>query len=69
MCITMDGSEQSYLLLGNFGAGQVLYRVAEETDGLHIEFLSQQKSTAGFPTLKVKVPQLQASEEDLYKFM
>ncbi|CAM6118996.1 unnamed protein product [Calypogeia fissa] len=72
MCITMDGSEQSYRLLGNFGAGQVLYRLAEETDGLHIEFLSQQKSAAdlglaSLPPVKVKVPQLQASEDDLDK--
>ncbi|KAL2645202.1 hypothetical protein R1flu_012789 [Riccia fluitans] len=68
MCITMDGSEQSYRLLGNFGAGQVLYKLAEEADGLHIHFISQRSGefVALHPS-RVKVPVLQAEEEDLYK--
>lgn len=71
ICITMDGSEQSYRLLGNFGAGQVLYKLAEEGDGLHIHFISQRSSTApgefaALSPIRVKVPVLQAAEEDLY---
>lgn len=77
MCITMDGSEQSYQLLGNFGAGQMLYRLNSDSSGdteAHIVFFPQYFEASSLDIsllttapIKVKVPTLQASEEDLYQ--
>ncbi|TVU50700.1 hypothetical protein EJB05_02080, partial [Eragrostis curvula] len=33
LCLTMDGSPTSYQLLGNFAAGQQLYRLEADADG------------------------------------
>jgi hypothetical protein len=77
MCITMDGSEQSYQLLGNFGAGEMLYRLNSDGSGdteAHIVFFPQYFEASSLDIsllttapIKVKVPTLQASEEDLYQ--
>eukprot|EP00249_Psilotum_nudum_P017580 c26396_g1_i4 orf=112-948(+) len=69
-CTTMDGSDHSYDLLGNFGAGQKLYDVQRNDDQLFISFISAERlsSDGGVPVpaaVKVKVPVLCATEEDL----
>jgi hypothetical protein len=75
MCTTMDGSDLSYQLLGDFGAGKALYRLSShgDTQELHIEFLPQRPEVSTLnpelkplPPVTVKVPVLRASEEDLY---
>lgn len=75
VCTRMDGSEQSYQLLGDFGAGKVLYRLSVHGDKkeLHIEYLQQRSGMSTLnpelqlpPPIMVKVPVLRASEEDLY---
>jgi len=75
VCTRMDGSEQSYQLLGDFGAGKALYRVSAHGDKkeLHIEYLQQRSEMSTLnpelqlpPPIMVKVPVLRASEEDLY---
>lgn len=75
VCTTMDGSDQSYKLLGDFGAGKALYRLSSHGDAkeLHIEYLPQRWEVSTLnpelippPPVTVKVPVLRASEEDLY---
>ncbi|KAG0564719.1 hypothetical protein KC19_8G133800 [Ceratodon purpureus] len=76
MCTTMDGSDQSYQLLGDFGAGKALYRLSSDygdTKELHIEYLPERPEISTLnpelkhpPPVTVKVPVLRASEADLY---
>lgn len=77
VCTRMDGSEQSYQLLGDFGAGKALYRVSAQGDEeeLHLEYLQQRSEASPLnpelqlpPPITVKVPVLRASEEDLYSW-
>lgn len=78
MCITMDGSEQSYQLLGNFGAGEALYKWSldyGDNGEAHIQFFPQHALISSLepelntvPPITVKVPILRASEEDLSTF-
>lgn len=73
VCTTMDGSEQSYQLLGNFGAGEPLYKLSPRGDELHLEYLPSRPDVSTLdpelvlpPPLTVKLPVLRASEDDLY---
>lgn len=59
-CSTMDGSQESYDLMGDFGSGEVLYKVVEEDGKWVLEFESEfVKKTS------VQVPILQINEEEL----
>ncbi|KAI3982237.1 hypothetical protein MKX01_024954 [Papaver californicum] len=65
MCLTMDGSERSYQLLGSFAAGQQLYHLENEpSDILYIVFCPNGWYKSGTPP-RVKVPTLHATEGDL----
>ena len=75
MCKTMDGSDESYQLLGDFGAGKALFSLGShgDTKELHMEYLPQRPEVSTLspelklpPPITVKVPVLRASEEDLY---
>ena len=63
LCVTMDGSERSYQLLGNFASGKHLYELHRADDGLFIVFIASEI----LDQLKVKVPLLTMTSEDLYK--
>lgn len=64
VCVTMEGSERSYELLGRYGAGQKLYEIErEEVDGsLCIVFSPQTSQTH---PLRVKLPTLAATKQHL----
>ncbi|KAI3944014.1 hypothetical protein MKW98_015166 [Papaver atlanticum] len=65
MCLTMDGSERSYQLLGSFAAGEQLYHLENEpSDILYIVFCPNGWYKSGTPP-RVKVPTLHATETDL----
>ncbi|KAI5066152.1 hypothetical protein GOP47_0018776 [Adiantum capillus-veneris] len=70
LCITMDGSKDSYRLLGNFAAGQPLYEIHKaENDDLYICFKSPYSSNhtsndSSAVDAKVKVPVLTTTGED-----
>ncbi|CAL4911820.1 unnamed protein product [Urochloa decumbens] len=71
LCLTMDGSPTSYQLLGNFAAGQQLYRLVEQPDDAHdggcIVFCvsaDHRTSQASVPPT-VKLPTLHATEQHL----
>eukprot|EP00245_Coleochaete_scutata_P006408 TRINITY_DN20833_c0_g1_i1.p1 TRINITY_DN20833_c0_g1~~TRINITY_DN20833_c0_g1_i1.p1 ORF type:complete len:294 (-),score=43.47 TRINITY_DN20833_c0_g1_i1:168-1049(-) len=73
-CATMDGSEESYQLLGNFGAGEPLYKLCrpDTPDGdsaLRIRFNPRVGVNSGAPLTPVEVnlPVLRATSEDLYQ--
>ena len=72
----MDGSEESYRLLGNYGAGEALYSVVLDPKGvLHLQFNSRlrksfdSKMNNDIPLIqaavKVVLPVLCVSDEDL----
>jgi hypothetical protein len=67
----MDGSATSYQLLGDFAAGQRLYRLGADEDGVpSIIFsggASSDRSTAAVhvPPCTVKLPALHAAEQHL----
>lgn len=74
-CVTMDGSEASYGLLGDFGAGRPLYRLLLDEHGVpeHIQFnpdrmVDMDDPLVALGAVKVKLPQLNASEEDLSRY-
>ncbi|KAL6905707.1 hypothetical protein ACP4OV_003308 [Aristida adscensionis] len=78
MCLTMDGSPSSYQLLGNFAAGQRLYRLEADADGVSaIAFsIGGASSPQAIPPDRVKLPTLHATEQHLtalqrstYQFM
>uniref|UniRef100_A0A0E0MJ64 DUF309 domain-containing protein n=1 Tax=Oryza punctata TaxID=4537 RepID=A0A0E0MJ64_ORYPU len=66
LCLTMDGSATSYQLLGNFAAGQKLYRLETTTgadgdgDGVPTIIFSASSRLVG-----VKLPTLSATEHHL----
>jgi hypothetical protein len=64
----MDGSPSSYQLLGNFAAGQQLYRFeADDTDNgaSSIIFSVSDDRTAQEAHHRVKLPTLHATEQNL----
>ncbi|OVA18885.1 Protein of unknown function DUF309 [Macleaya cordata] len=65
LCLTMDGSERSYQLLGSYAAGQHLYHLERDSnDILYIVFFPEGWHSSGKPP-RVKVPTLHATEEHL----
>ncbi|XP_078438034.1 DUF309 domain protein [Wolffia australiana] len=65
LCLAMDGSERSYLLLGSFAAGQRLYTVEMDSTGIsYIIFDPEGNYTVQRPE-RVKIPTLLATEEHL----
>ncbi|TKV91144.1 hypothetical protein SEVIR_9G075000v4 [Setaria viridis] len=70
LCLTMDGSPSSYQLLGNFAAGQQLYRLqADDTheDGASTIVFSvpDHPASRAVPSCRVKLPTLHATEQNL----
>ncbi|RLM58487.1 hypothetical protein C2845_PM18G14470 [Panicum miliaceum] len=68
LCLTMDGSPSSYQLLGNFAAGQQLYRFeADDTDNgaSSIIFSVSDDRTSQEAHHRVKLPTLHATEQNL----
>ncbi|XP_042480403.1 uncharacterized protein LOC122061255 [Macadamia integrifolia] len=64
-CLTMDGSERSYQLLGGFASGKHLYHLEnDQNDVLYIVF-NPEESYIDKEAVKVKVPTLHATEEHL----
>ncbi|KAH6558691.1 hypothetical protein KP509_1Z049800 [Ceratopteris richardii] len=69
LCVTMDGSQESYRLLGNFAAGQPLYHIQREGSGApyiyfhatYSEFPARDLRTA---PVKIQVPLLKATVAD-----
>ncbi|KAK9124878.1 hypothetical protein Scep_013724 [Stephania cephalantha] len=82
LCLTMDGSERSYQLLGSFGAGQHLYSLkmdgGDHQDVPYIVFcrdigsgsspLDNKPSTPPPTPLRIKLPTLHATQEHLREF-
>lgn len=72
ICLTMDGSEQSYQLLGDFAAGEHLYEIRrDDNNQCYIFFISQYGDNFNFEdgaltSLKVQVPLLKATSDDLH---
>ncbi|GLJ51165.1 hypothetical protein SUGI_1088970 [Cryptomeria japonica] len=64
-CLTMDGSARSYQLLGNFGAGQPLYALQRDSNGDCYLYFSPKGLSNHENPLRVKLPLLLATEEDL----
>eukprot|EP00850_Spirogloea_muscicola_P007509 SM000038S14322 [mRNA] locus=s38:233556:234823:- [translate_table: standard] len=72
VCVAMDGSETSYRLLGDFAAGQQLYALHIDVNGLarlrYYPLHARSESSSGFPAQpeqQVLLPTLGASEADL----
>lgn len=66
LCLSMDGSNRSYQLLGSFGAGKNLYTMqSSPTDDVAYIVFRQSDSLPGNTGLRVKVPALDATEEHL----
>ncbi|GBG83827.1 hypothetical protein CBR_g37627 [Chara braunii] len=77
VCVTMDGSEQSYKLLGNFAKGKSLYCMAKEPDAGITRITFSPKGVAVLQSAdsdtdaasdafsSVVVPTLRMTEEDL----
>lgn len=63
VCVTMEGSERSYELLGRYGAGQKLYDIEKEVDGRMCIVFSPQTSQTH--PLRVKLPTLAATKQHL----
>ena len=68
MCLAMDGSATSYQLLGDFAAGQRLYMLGVDADGVpSILFSGGASSDQSTPVLAppctVKLPALHATEQ------
>ncbi|XP_043707418.1 uncharacterized protein LOC122656823 [Telopea speciosissima] len=64
-CLTMDGSERSYQLLGGFASGKHLYHLENDhNDVLFIIFFLEESYING-EAVKVKFPTLHATEEHL----
>ncbi|OEL18234.1 hypothetical protein BAE44_0020750 [Dichanthelium oligosanthes] len=68
LCLTMDGSPSSYQLLGNFAAGQQLYRLEADTHDAAtssiIFSVSDNRASQAAPP-RVKLPMLHATEQSL----
>lgn len=74
LCLAMDGSATSYQLLGDFAAGQRLYRLGANEDGVpsivfsggaSIDQSAPQAAAALVPPCTVKLPALHATEQHL----
>ncbi|KAL5205753.1 hypothetical protein ABZP36_033962 [Zizania latifolia] len=66
LCLTMDGSASSYQLLGNFAAGQQLYRLETAgADGVPSIIFSAASTASAAATHRVKLPALRATEQHL----
>lgn len=65
LCVTMDGSERSYQLLGSFAAGQHLYSLEIGVDGIPYIIFCPSHHNASDKSLRARVPTLTASEEHL----
>eukprot|EP00850_Spirogloea_muscicola_P003552 SM000014S00340 [mRNA] locus=s14:829958:831464:+ [translate_table: standard] len=72
VCVAMDGSETSYRLLGDFAAGQQLYALHVDVNGLarlrYYPLHARSESSNDFPAQpeqQVLLPILDASEADL----
>ncbi|XP_065853526.1 uncharacterized protein [Euphorbia lathyris] len=69
LCVTMDQSERSYQLLGEYGAGQVLYSLEIDTVNgmrIYIVFCPQtSSSSSSVDPPRVKLPILQATNQHL----
>lgn len=70
LCVTMEQSEKSYLLLGAYAAGQHLYHLEMDSDQVvYIVFCPQRPngSTAhtSAPSPRVRLPILKAAEDHL----
>ncbi|XP_008792542.2 uncharacterized protein LOC103709117 [Phoenix dactylifera] len=65
LCLAMDGSERSYQLLGSFAAGQHLYSLDVDPDGIAYITFSLVQNHGSDRSLRVKVPTLHAAEEHL----
>lgn len=74
LCLAMDGSATSYQLLGDFAAGQRLYRLGADANGVPTIVFSggassdqstQQAAAAIVPPCTVKLPALHATEQHL----
>lgn len=64
-CLAMDGSERSYQLLGSFAAGQQVYKLERDTDGVLYIFFRPTELKDDDKSTRVKVPTLHATEEHL----
>ncbi|EFJ11882.1 hypothetical protein SELMODRAFT_125243 [Selaginella moellendorffii] len=65
-CITMDGSQENYQLLGNFGAGEELYKLEKDVAGYgHSLIFSPTRVEQKNSSPSVKLPILLACEGDL----
>lgn len=65
LCVAMDGSERSYQLLGSFAAGQHLYSLDINSNGVPYILFSHDNQNATNEAVRVKVPMLYATEEHL----
>ncbi|CAN6380436.1 unnamed protein product [Urochloa humidicola] len=75
LCLTMDGSPTSYQLLGNFAAGQQLYRLEQPANNADdardggasstIVFSVSSRASPAAPPPRVKLPTLHATEQHL----
>ncbi|KAJ0975409.1 hypothetical protein J5N97_017374 [Dioscorea zingiberensis] len=65
LCLAMDGSETSYQLLGSFAAGQLLYNLDINSNGVPCIIFCHDNYNAADKPLQVKVPTLHATEEHL----
>ncbi|KAL0555128.1 hypothetical protein IC582_009061 [Cucumis melo] len=63
VCVTMEGSERSYELLGRYGEGQKLYDMEKQVDGSMCIVFSPQTSQTH--PLRVKLPTLDATKQHL----
>ena len=63
VCVTMEGSERSYELLGRYGEGQKLYDMEKQVDGSTCIVFSSQTSQTH--PLRVKLPTLDATKQHL----
>ncbi|XVE95749.1 hypothetical protein REPUB_Repub02eG0126400 [Reevesia pubescens] len=71
LCVTMEQSERSYLLLGGYAAGQHLYHLQTDANQvMHIVFSPQRpygsaQASAPSPSPRVRLPILKAAEGHL----
>ncbi|CAO2140719.1 unnamed protein product [Urochloa humidicola] len=65
ICLTMDGSPTSYQLLGNFAAGQQLYRLEQHHDGASSTIIFSVSDHPASQAPRVKLPTLHATEQHL----
>ncbi|PIA48614.1 hypothetical protein AQUCO_01400891v1 [Aquilegia coerulea] len=65
LCLMMDGSERSYQLLGTFAAGQQLYHLETDSDGISYIVFSAEGLYSTTEPKRVKVPSLRATKEHL----